>query len=425
MFASFHRCFPCTLRKTVSNTTDGTRNWPSPPETAFAVTCLFVILLGPQSLSQASGQIPPPPKPQFIRSLKLTKFYETPDPLPPASPGRLIRSADFDEYNLPLHISAVRLLYYSHSSNGGPVAASGVILFPDKTPPAGGWPVIAWAHTLNGVARQCAPTLDRNLQHGPFLAMYVNLGYAVVATDYTGLGTNFRNAYADTISNAWDVIDSVAAARNAVHQLGARWIAIGTGDGANAALKVAELEQNLEDANYLGSAAISPSADLEDAYATTGKLSLDEPVFLAYGIKTVYPQFEPNHLLTEKAMFSYQTVANACLRTESTSADSAPAMLRPKWQTDPFVQQFFARNRLGKTPAREPLLVISSDANPVAQQTGKIVDWLCQQKDHVQFEKFTGYDSGGVIGDSVRDQMNWVEGRFANRKMPNDCPAHP
>jgi pimeloyl-ACP methyl ester carboxylesterase len=391
---------------------------------AFATISLSGIFLGLAASLRATGQTTPHPKPQFVHSLKLSKFYDTPDPLPPASPGQLIRFTDFDEYNLPLHISSVRFLYYARSANGAPVAASGVILYPDKTPSPGGWPVIAWAHTLNGVARQCAPSLDRNLQHGPFLAMYVNLGYAVVATDYTGLGTSFRNAYADTVSNAWDVIDSVAAARNAMHQLGARWIAIGTGDGGSAAMKVAELEHDLQDSNYLGSVAISPSADMEDAYATAGNLSLDEPVFLAYGIKTVYQQFEPSRVLTEKAMLSYTKVADACLRTENTAGDSAAAMLKPNWQSDPFVQKFFSRNRLGKVPARAPLLVISTDTNPAAQQTGKVVEWLCQQKDQVQFEKFTGFNSGGVIGDSVRDQMNWVEGRFANRAAPNDCPSH-
>ena len=87
--------------------------------------------------------------------------------------------------------------------------------------------MIAWAHDLTGVARQCAPSLARNLQHGTFLAMYVNMGYAVVATDYTGLGSNFGNAFADTPSNALDVIYSIPAARRALPQLGSRWIAMG------------------------------------------------------------------------------------------------------------------------------------------------------------------------------------------------------
>jgi dipeptidyl aminopeptidase/acylaminoacyl peptidase len=111
----------------------------------------------------------------------------------------------FEQYDLPPSVFAVCLLYHSRSASGDDVATSGVVLFPDEKPPAGGGPVIAWAHGLSGVARQCAPSLARNLQQGPFLSMYVGLGYAVVATDYTGLGTRFRNAFADTPSNALDV----------------------------------------------------------------------------------------------------------------------------------------------------------------------------------------------------------------------------
>jgi hypothetical protein len=355
----------------------------------------------------------------------LTKFYDTPDPLPQANPGQLIRSADFDQYNLPLHISAVRFLYYSRSANGAPVAASGVVLFPDHTPPPGGWPVIAWAHTLNGVARQCAPSLDRNLQHGPFLAMYVNLGYAVVATDYTGLGTNFRNAYADAVSNAWNVIDAIPAARSALPQLSARWLALGTGDGGAAVIKVAELEHDGKDANYLGSVAISPAADLEDEYGTSGKLSPDAPLFLAYGIQTVFPQFELTHMLAEKALSAYQTIGKACVRSDRSANESAAQSLKPNWQTDEIVQKFFRRNQLGHAPAQEPFLVINGDTSPTIQQTSKIVDRMCGQKDRVQFEKFVGFDSGEVIGDSVRDQMSWIEARFKNRATLNDCPSHP
>ncbi|MGH9548286.1 MAG: alpha/beta hydrolase family protein, partial [Terriglobales bacterium] len=145
--------------------------------------------------------------------LPLTSFYSTPNPLPRGQPGELIRAAEFDEYQLPEGVSAFRILYHSRSASGTDVVASGVVLTPDQASPAGGWPVIAWAHGFTGIARHCAPSLMRNLNEGPFLSMYVKLGYAVVATDYVGLGTDFRNASVDLQSDAADVIDSIAAAR--------------------------------------------------------------------------------------------------------------------------------------------------------------------------------------------------------------------
>jgi fermentation-respiration switch protein FrsA (DUF1100 family) len=92
----------------------------------------------------------------------------------------------------------------------------------------------------------------RNLNEGPFLSMYVKLAYAVVATDYVGLGTNFRNASVDMQSNATDVIYSVAASRAAVPGLGRRWMAMGESAGGLAALAVAQLEGDIHDPDYLG-----------------------------------------------------------------------------------------------------------------------------------------------------------------------------
>jgi hypothetical protein len=56
---------------------------------------------------------------------------------------------------------------------------------PKSRAPAGGWPVIAWAHGTSGVARICAPSLMRDVEYGEEgLMPMVAAGLAVVATDY-------------------------------------------------------------------------------------------------------------------------------------------------------------------------------------------------------------------------------------------------
>jgi Secretory lipase len=361
--------------------------------------------------------------PEILRSFPLTNFYDTPDVLPPGKPGELIRATTFEEYDLPPGVSAVRLLYHSRSATNDDVVTSGVIMFLDEKPPVGGWPVIAWAHGLSGVARQCAPSLARNLQHGPLLSMYVSLGYAVVATDYTGLGTRFRNAFADTSSNALDVLYAIPAARHAVPQLGGRWIAMGSGEGGMAVAGVAEQEHEIQDPSYLGSIAISPLADFEDVYKPVSSLAYRLPLFLAYGIKTVYPQFEVNEILTEKALPLYREIGQVCSENETVRKASAVGMLKPNWDSNSFVLKYFSRNHLGLKPAHAPLLVISGQSDASVGQTTKIVARLCQQGDRVQFEKYPEDDPGRVIGDSVRDQIAWIQARFANGPVPDNCAA--
>jgi hypothetical protein len=252
--------------------------------------------------------------------------------------------------------------------------------------------------------------------------MYVNLGYAVVATDYAGLGSNFRNAFLDAQSNAADVISSVSAARAAVPQLAARWIAMGEGEGSWAAIAVAEKQNEIRDPGYHGSIAISRLADAKELYTRSSQPpSSSMLAFLAYGIKTVYPQFQVTDMLTEKALALYHHIEENCGET----AEIRPTeMLKPGWENNEFVKRYFARNTLGQTPARGPSLVISGDADRAvpATLTASVIARMCEQGDRVQWERYRDLDPGRVIGDSVRDQIAWIEARFAGRPAPANCP---
>ena len=148
-------------------------------------------------------------------ALALTNFYDPPDPLGVRTPGELIRSEPFQGYSLPPGARAVRILYVSRSLDGAPVAASGVVLIPAGPSPRRGWPVIAWAHGTSGVARMCAPSLMKDVEYGSEgLMPMVAAGFAVVATDYAGLGTPGPHQYDNKIPQANDVVYSVAAARS-------------------------------------------------------------------------------------------------------------------------------------------------------------------------------------------------------------------
>lgn len=363
---------------------------------------------------------------QKLRTLPITKFYDTPRPLPSGKPGDLIRSEEFGQYELPFSVDTVRILYHSRSAAAEDVAVSGVVLIPsDQNPPAGGWPVIAWAHGASGVARSCAPSLMRNVGHGPFLSMYANLGYAVVATDYAGLGTDFRNAFLDGPSNATDLIASISAARAAVPQLSGRWIVMGEAEGSLAAVAVAEKENEIRDPGYLGSIAISGLASAKELY---GHSALGPSSFmlasLAYGIKTVYPQFQVTDMLMEKALALYQHIEQICWEG-GTSADLSPSeTVKPGWDDNGFVRQYFVRNSLVQTRAYGPIMVISSDADQAIPATGiaETIAGMCKQGDRVQWKRYPNLDPGRVIGDSVREQIEWIDARFAGRPPTTNCP---
>jgi dipeptidyl aminopeptidase/acylaminoacyl peptidase len=111
--------------------------------------------------------------------------------------------------------SAHRVLYRSTALDGRPIAVSGVIIIPAGQPPAGGWPIVPWAHPTIGIVERCAPSLaififQQITGSRPLLGQ----GYAIAATDYPGLGTPGPHPYLVGESEARAVIDSVRAARS-------------------------------------------------------------------------------------------------------------------------------------------------------------------------------------------------------------------
>lgn len=400
--------------------------WPSALRSTTVLMLSWIgAVLFSSAQASALGQNSATTRAKIAHSFLLNKFYDTPTPLPASQPGDLIRSVEFDGYDLPGDISAVRILYHSVSASHVDVPVSGVVLVPDKKPPSGGWPVIAWAHDVNGVGRTCAPSLDRNLRNGSFLSMYVQLGYAVVATDYAGLGSDTRSAFADMKSNAADVIYAVAAARHGVPQLGMRWVAMGTGEGAMAAVAVGEREREVHDEGYLGSIAISGLQDLREEYEHSNAVSMKALLELMYGVATVFPAFQPAAVLNPAGLSLYKGIANECAENGAAFTDSSADPVGQKWNGDPLIQAYFDRNRLGVSAAKAPILVLSSQADSHAGDTREIVSRLCAVGDKVQFDNYPGSDPGTLIGDSVRDQIQWIEGAFAGRSARNDCSSRP
>ena len=106
----------------------------------------------------AAGDTPHTPK-GVKRAPAGVRFYEAPDPLPPGAPGDIIWAAP---YKAVPGAKAWKVLYHSRSIAGDDIAVSGVVVVPDGKAPAGGRPVVSWAHGTHGIADSCAPSRVAN-----------------------------------------------------------------------------------------------------------------------------------------------------------------------------------------------------------------------------------------------------------------------
>jgi hypothetical protein len=200
---------------------------------------------------------------------------------------------------------------------------------------------------------------------------------------------------------------------------------MGEAEGSLTAVAVAEMENEIRDPSYLGTIAISgvPSAEEIYEHFTLGSSSL-MLTSLAYGIKTVYPQFQETDLLTEKGLALYHHIEQMCSQARAIPELPPAEVTKPSWEKNVFVRQYFVRNNLGQTRAYGPILVISGDADQATPptMTAQAIARMCKQGDRIQWERYHDLDPERVIGDSVRDQIGWIEARFASRASTTNCP---
>ncbi|WP_213083529.1 lipase family protein, partial [Azospirillum sp. B4] len=113
--------------------------------------------------------------------------------------------------------TALRILYTATSGVGrGLVPVSGIVYLPAGTPPQGGWPILAWAHGTTGFADVCAPSWrGQPARDVAYLQRWMEAGFAVVATDYEGLGTKGVHPYLLWKSEGRSILDAVRAALKA------------------------------------------------------------------------------------------------------------------------------------------------------------------------------------------------------------------
>ena len=362
-------------------------------------------------------------------ALPRTGFYQTPA-LSGSQPGALLRRESFAGYAVPSGATAVRILYHSLSSEGAQVATSAVVLIPPGPAPAGGWPVIAWAHGTSGVARMCAPSLEKDMEYGEEgLMPMVRAGFAVVATDYHGLGTAGPHEYVNKIAQGRDVIYSVPAARAAVPSLGRRWVVIGHSQGGLAAWSVAEMEATLHDPNYLGAVSVAGAGDLKAILSGMGNPGSDAAFYLtymAYAIHVLSPEFKPSDMLEGAALARYENATTkGCWNYAYASFLGLPPgkIVKPGWDGTAAAEKLFKIDELGTAPIGGPMLVIAGEGDqtvPIASMRGT-VQKACRNGIALTFRSYPGLDHDPTMDQSTPDQLAWVRDRFAGKASAGNC----
>jgi acetyl esterase/lipase len=360
-------------------------------------------------------------------------FYQAAAAEIAGAPGTIIRQEAM--LGAPAGASAYRVLYRSTTPDGQPVAVSGVIILPAGTPPANGWPIVAWAHPTTGIVPRCAPSLAIFIfQQIAGSRELLEQGYAIAATDYPGLGTAGPHPYLVGESEARAVIDSVRAARSFPGMGNSNRYAVwGHSQGGQAALFTGMISKfyapGLE---LVGVAAAAPATDLAtlmtDDLNTSGGRNLT--AMTVWSWSRVYGA-PIGSVIAPAAMTTVDFLATECIESPFDIFERAKT-------SEPLAQQFLtisnpaaiepwksllARNTPGVLPREIPVFLAqgSTDGLVRPQVTMGYMQRLCGEGNSVRMLVMPNVNHGFAGRDSAGEAVRWMADRFAGRPAPDDC----
>lgn len=254
-------------------------------------------------------------------------FYTPPADLSGYSQGELIWAREFSG-PMELDHATNSIILYAHTGvNATNVATSAFVAVPKGTPPAGGWPVVAWGHGTHGLADQCAPTRfskkraaieSIDLTSG-LLQGWLDRGYAVVASDYEGLGTPGVHPYLIGLSEGRSVLQAIRAAREFDDSLSNDVVLAGHSQGGHAALWAASMAGDItSDLNVEGVVAYAPPTHFAFSVQAVLDGSIKLPVatvaIMTKGLEVGHPGEIPiKELLSPQAQKLYPQTATKCV----------------------------------------------------------------------------------------------------------------
>lgn len=386
------------------------------------------ITLGTLALSACATTLPPSPA----------------IPLPVA--GDLVKSAPLDgKLALPNAGKSLSMTYLSTNgiTGSGTIPVTAEVILPPGQAPAGGWPIVAWAHGTVGIASQCAPSLNPYTpRNSAYLSEWIKRGFAIVATDYQGLGTSGVHPYLNTRAEAYNVLDSVRAALKGVPGLSNKVMIVGQSQGAGAAFAAAAFApQYAPDLNIRGTVAtgipyMSPQivqammASNQKKSPKTKQAASVDPV-VAYGLLIgasyggINSSFDPATAFTPKAMNAYNAASKVCLTP-----------LLDEVKKDHLTQRNAFRPDMAKvlTPAlktmmyptlklSQPLFVGTGTADVDVATAGQLalVHDACAAGTLVQAHLYKGKDHSGAVLTSLPDSEIFTKAVMNGETLTPQC----
>ncbi|MFZ9723519.1 MAG: alpha/beta hydrolase family protein [Burkholderiaceae bacterium] len=351
--------------------------------------------------------------------------------------------------------SATLLTHTMQAVAGGETNATSLLFVPSGTPPAGGWPLVAWAHGTTSVAKaSCAPSqtpqyLDGGLtaegfpsNYAAFIASLVGAGYAVVAPDFEGLGpaASGKYPYYNSASESRSLISAARSARIANPSIASRWAVVGHSEGARGALAMQDFLGEATDLDFRGTVALAPFVSMAAAVDSLGGLATADPTnaptyrtiqnlfvaMLTTAARVVTPTLDVATTMGTDLAALMPVLQNNCIFASfgtfaQTIAPKAPGSFegfRADWASASGMKEFLATNDVGASSSfslKAPTLIAqgTNDIFVLKSTTDALVSKLgTQSAPTLTYKTFPGADHGTIITQATPEVLAFLAARL-------------
>jgi pimeloyl-ACP methyl ester carboxylesterase len=263
-------------------------------------------------------------------------------------------------------------------------------------------------------------------------------GYAIVGTDYAGLGNNFTShKYCSYAAHAEDVYYSVQAAHKAFPGVFTKqWMSMGHSQGAGAVWKLSE-HPLVQDASsgYLGTVSVAPGPKLYDTATFAVNSIFPRPDYhqfvvsaelgmMSYGVMQAFPDYTPPWVgkamklrmslatLTQSCTMAFMGMSFDLSRDELITPGGNPAADKTlkKWQ------EINAPAQGDK--ASRPLLIIHgwNDTSLLPEMTVKAYHDAVKAGNEVHLLRYPGLDHSAALTASTPTWLRFLEDQFAGKR---------
>ncbi|MCV7227949.1 alpha/beta hydrolase family protein [Mycolicibacterium komossense] len=248
------------------------------------------------------------------------------EPVPPRG-GTLITQVALDPaLSVAGAGAAYRILYSTLNQHDQPAVSTAVVFTPKAPPPPQGWPTIAWAHGTVGLGDECTPSAQpRSPRDNEYLTHWLDQGYAVVGTDYVGLGTPGLMSYLNSVATAHAVVDSVIAAHQMGLPLSPQWAIVGQSQGGGAAVNSARWATEFaagSGLDYRGVVATGTPANIESVVklggpdlelpAELGPAANSYTAYILAGFREARPDIDVDSVLSQAGVHAVDRAETVC-----------------------------------------------------------------------------------------------------------------